>query len=58
MECCKRRFWSKWYIEVTTVKNGTTAFKHTIALKNVTLKKGNSDFKLGDNYTYGELLTY
>ncbi|TDD97031.1 hypothetical protein [Flavobacterium cellulosilyticum] len=44
-------------IEVTTIKNGTSAYKHTIVLKNVTLKKGNSDFKLGDSYTYGELTT-
>lgn len=45
-------------IEVTTVKNGTTAYKHTIVLKNVTMKKDNNDFRLGDNYVYGELLTY
>lgn len=44
-------------IEVTTIKNGTTAFKHTIVIKNATLKKGNSDFRLGDNYLYGELTT-
>lgn len=44
-------------IEVTTVKNGTTAYKHTIVLKNVVLKKGNSDFKLGDSYPYGDLIT-
>ncbi len=44
-------------IEVTTVQNGTTAYKHTIVLKNVVLKKGNSDFKLGDNYPYGDLIT-
>ena len=45
-------------IEVTTIKNGTSAYKHTIVLKKVTLKKGNSDFKLGDNYNYGDLITY
>lgn len=45
-------------IEVSTIKNGTSAYKHTIVLKNVTLKKGTSDFKLGDSYTYGELTTY
>lgn len=45
-------------IEVTTIKSGTTAFKHTIIIKNATLKKGNSDFKLGDNYLYGEFLTF
>lgn len=43
-------------VEVTTTTNGT-GFKHTIVLKKVTLKKGNSDFTLGDNYIYGELLT-
>lgn len=44
-------------IEVTTIKNGTSAYKHTIVLKNTTLKKGNNDFRLGDNYIYGELTT-
>ncbi len=44
-------------IEVTTTKSGTTAYKHTIVLKKVTLKKGNSSFKLGDSYVYGDLLT-
>jgi hypothetical protein len=44
-------------IEVTTIKNGTSAYKHTIVLKNVVLKKGNSDFKLGDRYAYGDLIT-
>ena len=43
-------------IEVTTTTNGT-GLKHTIVLKKVTLKKGNSDFTLGDSYIYGELLT-
>ena len=45
-------------IEVTTIKSGTTAYKHTIVIKNATLKKGNSDFRLGDSYVYGEFLTY
>jgi hypothetical protein len=45
-------------IEVTTIKSGTTAFKHTIVIKNATLKKGNSDFRLGDSYIYGEFLTF
>lgn len=45
-------------IEVTTTKSGTTAYKHTIVIKNATLKKGNSDFRLGDSYIYGEFLTY
>ena len=44
-------------IEVTTTTNGSSGFKHTIVLKNVTLKKGNSDFRLGDSYIYGDLLT-
>ncbi len=44
-------------IEVTTIKSGTTAYKHTIVIKNATLIKGNSSFKLGDVYTYGDLLT-
>lgn len=45
-------------IEVTTIKSGTTAFKHTIVFKNATLKKGNSEFRLGDSYIYGEFLTF
>jgi len=44
-------------IEVTTIKNGTSSYKHTIILKNVVLKRGNSDFKLGNNFIYGELIT-
>jgi hypothetical protein len=44
-------------IEVTTIKSGTTAYKHTIAIKNATLRKGNSDFRLGDSYLYGDLIT-
>ncbi|WP_269225881.1 hypothetical protein [Flavobacterium eburneipallidum] len=44
-------------IEVTTIKNGTSAYKHTIVLKKATLKKGNSDFSLGDSYIYGEVTT-
>ncbi|TDD75514.1 hypothetical protein [Flavobacterium caseinilyticum] len=43
-------------VEVTTTSFGT-GFKHTIVLKKVKIKKGNSDFLLGDNYLYGELLT-
>ncbi len=43
-------------VEVTTTTSGT-GFKHTIVLKNVTLKKGGSDFRLGDSYIYGDLLT-
>ena len=44
-------------IEVTTISSGTSAFKHTIVIKNATLQKGNSTFKLGDVYIYGELIT-
>jgi hypothetical protein len=44
-------------VEVTTTTNGPNSFKHTIVLKKVTLKKGNSSFLLGDNFIYGELLT-
>ena len=44
-------------IEVTTTTNGPGSFKHTIVLKKVTLKKGNNDFLLGDNFIYGDLLT-
>ncbi|MGO4820758.1 MULTISPECIES: hypothetical protein [unclassified Flavobacterium] len=44
-------------VEVTTTTNGPNSFKHTIVLKKVTFKKGNSNFLLGDNYIYGDLLT-
>lgn len=41
-------------IEVTTVASGTgTGFSHTIHLKNVILKKGNTTFSLGNDYTFG-----
>ena len=43
-------------IEVTTTTFGT-GFKHTVVFKKVKMRKGNSDFILGDNYIYGELLT-
>ena len=43
-------------VEVTTTTLGT-AFKHTVVLKKAKMKKGNSDFILGDTYIYGELLT-
>ncbi|MDI5899227.1 hypothetical protein [Flavobacterium yafengii] len=43
-------------LEVTTTTLGT-GFKHTVVLKKAKMKKGNSDFILGDNYIYGELLT-
>lgn len=44
-------------IEVTTIKSGTTAFKHSIVIKKATLKNGNKRFKLGDVYNYGDFLT-
>jgi PBP1b-binding outer membrane lipoprotein LpoB len=44
-------------IEVTTTTNGPNSFTHTIVLKKATLKKGNNNFILGDNYIYGTLLT-
>lgn len=43
-------------IEVTTTTLGTS-FRHTIHLKRVTLKKGNSDFSLGDDYIFGSFVT-
>ena len=43
-------------IEVTTIDLGGN-FEHTIRLKKVTMKKGNSDFYLGDDYLFGTLLT-
>ncbi|RTY81671.1 hypothetical protein EKL97_07365 [Flavobacterium sp. LS1P28] len=43
-------------IEVTTTTNGS-GFRHTVVLKKVKIKKGNSDFILGDAYIYGDLLT-
>ena len=43
-------------IEVTTASLGT-GFQHTIHLKKVTLKNGNSDFYLGDDYLFGSFIT-
>lgn len=43
-------------IEITTTSLGA-AFQHTIHLKKVTLKKGNSSFYLGDDYLFGTLVT-
>jgi hypothetical protein len=43
-------------IEVTTTTLGN-GFKHVIVLKNVTMQKGTNDFKLGDSFIFGELLT-
>lgn len=45
-------------IEVTTTTAGTpNTYQHTIVLKNVVLRKGNSTFSLGDKYIYGVLTT-
>jgi hypothetical protein len=44
-------------IEVSTTTLTTTTYQHTIRLKKVTLKKGNSDFSLGDDYLFGTLIT-
>jgi len=44
-------------IEVTTTSNGPNTFRHTIHLKKVTMKKGNSDFYLGDDFLYGSFDT-
>ncbi|MDQ6529291.1 hypothetical protein [Flavobacterium sp. LHD-85] len=41
-------------IEVTTTKTGQV-FEHTIVLKNVILKKGNSSFKLGSSFVLGKI---
>lgn len=43
-------------IEVTTTTFGAS-FQHTVHLKNVTMKKGNSTFNLGDDYVYGIFVT-
>lgn len=42
-------------IEVTSVSFGSN-FQHTIRFKNVTLKKGNSTFSLGENYLFGSFV--
>ncbi|SEO86673.1 hypothetical protein SAMN05444671_1187 [Flavobacterium sp. CF108] len=44
-------------VEVTTTATGTTSivYKHTITIKNVTLKKGNSSFYLADNFVLGTI---
>jgi hypothetical protein len=44
-------------IEVSTTTLTTTTYQHTIRLKKVTLRKGNSDFSLGDDYLFGTLIT-
>jgi len=44
-------------IEVTTTSIGNV-FTHVIVFKNVSLAKGNNNFRLGDTYKYGELQTH
>lgn len=44
-------------IEVITTTETATTFRHYIHLKNVTMKKGNSTFILGDDYLYGSFVT-
>jgi hypothetical protein len=43
-------------IEVETTSFGT-GFQHTIHLKKIILKRGNSQFTLGDDYIYGSFIT-
>jgi hypothetical protein len=43
-------------IEVETTTLGSS-FRHTIHLKNVTMKKGNSEFNLGPDYIFGSFVT-
>lgn len=43
-------------IEVTTTTLGSS-FLHTIHLKRVVMKKGNSDFTLGNDYIFGSFVT-
>lgn len=47
---------SSGIIEVVTTELGIQ-FKHTVLLKKVTLKKGSSDFYLGDSYELGSFIT-
>jgi len=44
-------------IEVTTTSAGPGVFQHEIHLKNATFRKGNSAFKLADDYFVGILIT-
>ncbi|MFH7011189.1 hypothetical protein ACHRV5_04915 [Flavobacterium sp. FlaQc-52] len=44
-------------IEVTTTTAVNNQFKHTIVLKNTSIKKGNNFVNLGTSYVLGELLT-
>ena len=44
-------------IEVSTTYIVGSGYQHTIHLKKVTMKKGNSNFYLGDDYLYGSFVT-
>jgi hypothetical protein len=44
-------------IEVVTTTLTSNSFQHTITLKNASLQKGNSVFRLGNNYVLGQLIT-
>ncbi|MES2747920.1 MAG: hypothetical protein V4648_06060 [Bacteroidota bacterium] len=44
-------------IEVITTTETASTYRHFIHLKNVTFKKGNSTFYLGDDYLYGSFVT-
>ncbi len=44
-------------IEVTTTSNGPNTYRHTVRLKKVTMKKGNTSFYLGDDILYGSFDT-
>lgn len=44
-------------IEVTTTTFGENKFKHTIRLRNTTVKKLNNEFNLGTSYLIGEMYT-
>jgi len=44
-------------IEVTTTSSGPGVFQHEIHLKNVVLVRGNTSFKLADDYLFGLLIT-
>jgi hypothetical protein len=45
-------------IEVTTAPtNDPAVFRHTVVLKKVTFKRGNSDFFLGNEFLFGSFET-
>ena len=44
-------------IEVVTTTNGPNAFLHTIHLKGVIFRKGNSTFYYGNDIIFGQLIT-